>query len=58
MAVQMLEERFRVLGFYEMDHFMHDHIFEHVARFLDQLRVEPDCSTLRVATSSFGFHPL
>jgi hypothetical protein len=52
------EESLRVLGFNEMDHFMHDHIFEHVAWFLDQLGVDPDRPALRVAASPFGLHPL
>ena len=57
-AIQMLEECFRVLSFNEMDHLMHDHIFEHVARFLHQLGVDPDRPALRVAASPFSLHPL
>jgi len=57
----MLEERLRVVGFNEMGQFMHDDILEDVARFLDQLGVDPDRPELSVAASlldlgSWGTH--
>jgi hypothetical protein len=42
----------------QVRHFMHDDVFEALARFLGKVGVESDAATARVATSPFGFHPL
>lgn len=54
----MLEERLGMLGFDQVDHFMYDHIFQHVAWLLDEFGVDPDRPTLGVAASPFCLHPL
>ena len=45
-----------VVSFEQVNHFMHDDVFEAVGRFFDEFEVEPDALLFDVAGAPFRFH--
>lgn len=52
------KEAIIVRGFDEMNHFVHDHVFNEVPGLRHEVCVEADVPCLVITASPFGFHPL
>ena len=51
------EEAITVRRLNEMNHLVHDYVFEEILRLRYELRVEADVSRLVIAAPPLGFHP-